>query len=173
MTYLRHSSRHIHHTVIKYLREQLTTLKWIGPANATPFGATPVELYANHPPEWKQDQRLQAGKVAITLGDEVMSTLEEVGGPLSSVEIPIFVDIYMDDESIALALALDVRDIFNGRIPGSVRALPVLDFIEQPPTPVPDWRIEFDDITRVRPDDAINWQVVKVTALTYFQEQNP
>lgn len=173
MTYLRHSTRHVHHTVIKYLREQLTALNWIGSEETTPFGATPVELFTVHPPEWKQDQKLQAGKVAITLGNEVMSTLEEMGGPLTSVEIPIFVDIYMDDESIALALALDVRDIFHGRLPDSVRWLPVLDFAESPPTAVEGWTLEFDDITRVRPDDSIVWQVVKVTALTYFPEVNP
>lgn len=171
--YLRHSARHVHHTVLEYLREQLTTLKWIGPPETTPFGATPVDLSATHPPEWRQDQKLQAGKVAVTLGDELGSDLEELGGPLSSVEHPIFVDIYMDDESIALALALDVRDIFYGRIAGSRRWLPILDFSQSPPTEVPNWHLEFEDITRVRPDDATAWQVVKVTATTFFHEVVP
>jgi hypothetical protein len=170
MAQLRHSSRHIHQTVVKYLREQLTALGWIGPADATPFGATPVDLLTSHPPEWQQEKRLQAGKVAITLGDEIMPDLEELGGPLSSVEHPIFVDIFMDDESIALALALDVRDIFHGRVPGSKRYLDVLDFTTAPPTPVDGWLLEFDDITRVRPDNAINWQVVKATAVAYYPE---
>lgn len=173
MTYLRHSSRHVHHTVATYLREHLTTLGWIGPSESTPFGATPVELRTSHPPEWQESSRLEAGTVAVTLGDEDAAILEEMGGPLASVEHPIFVDIFMDNEAIALALALDVRDLFYGRLPGSVRSLPVRDFSYDPPISVVGWLLEFDDITRVRPDTASNWQVVKCTAVTYFAEVVP
>jgi hypothetical protein len=173
MAHLRHSSRHVHATVVRYVRAQLTTLGWIGPEEATPFGATPVELISAHPPEWDETSRLEAGTVAVTLGDERMPDLEELGGPLSTVEHPIFVDIFMDNESIALALALDVRDIFLGRLAGTQRWLPVLDFTQTPPAEVDGWHIEFEDITRVRPEGQTNWQVVKVTALTHFLEVIP
>lgn len=173
MVYLRHSSRHVHQTVATYLREHLTALGWIGPPESTPFGATPVQLRTSHPPEWNEDSRLEAGTVAVTLGDEASAMLEEMGGRLSSVEHPIFVDIFMDNEAIALALALDVRDLFYGRLPGAACALPVRDFTYDPPTPVENWMLEFEDITRVRPDTFPNWQVVKVTAVTYFPEVNP
>lgn len=173
MTYLRHSARHVHQTVASYLREHLTSLGWIGPPESTPFGATPVRLRTSHPPEWKEESRLEAGTIAVTLGDENAALLEELGGPLSSVEHPIFVDIFMDNEAITLALALDVRDLFHGRLPGSARWLSVLDFTYDPPTPVAGWALEFDDITRVRPETASNWQIVKTTAVTYFPEIGP
>jgi len=123
VTYLRHSTRHIHHTVVEYIREQLRELKWMTEGQ-TPFGATPVEIITAHPKEWETTARLEAGTVAITLGDESMPDLEESGGPLYSMDVPIFIDVFSDNESITLALALDIRDILLGRLTGSTRLEP-------------------------------------------------
>lgn len=165
MTYLRHAARHIHHTVADHIETRLDSLGWTSAA-ATPFGATPVSVKrtAGHAKD------ITAGQVRISLGDEYMPQEQEMGGPLTRQDVPLFVDIFMDREAIALALACDVRDICLGRLGGGTRFLPVINQVND--TAVPGWQIELDDVIRVRPDHALplSWQVVKVTASTYFPE---
>lgn len=172
MVFLRHAARHVHYTVANAIEGAMTTMHWSDPA-ATPLGATPLR-YVREPPlsggRTLGVEKVSAGLVTITMGDEPPPVEEELGGPLSSQEYPIFVDIFMGTDGEATAVASDVRDILLGRFPGTKRIIPVVDQVTQ--TPVDGWKIELDDVERARPQHnfQIHWQVVKVTATTYFQE---
>jgi hypothetical protein len=170
MAYLRHASRHVHHTVANYIADNLATLGWTV-EGSVPFDSPVVKI-------WKSsaiiagglDRNVVPGTVAINLGNEPMSDPEELGGPLSSQEYPIFADVFQDKESTCLALANDIKDIVMGRLPGTRRGMPVIN--QMTALAEPGWWIELEDIERVKPESnfALHWQVVKVTATTYFNE---
>ena len=170
MTYLRHASRHVHHSVADYLQAQLEELGWTDP-DATPFGATPVTLIRTPAiVGGALTEKITAGTVAITLGDEYGPDIEELGGPLHSQDYPLFVDVFQATSAEALALASDIRDIFLARLPGTQRWLDVTNQIND--QVVPGWKLEFEDIERVQPETVmpLRWQVIKVTAVAYFPE---
>lgn len=170
MTYLRHASRHVHHTVANYIAEQLTALNWMDEAN-TPFGAIPVRIMKTPSVIGGQlADNVTAGVVSITLGDESNPDPEELGGALFSQEYPIFIDIFQDSYAVALSLANDVRDILLGRLPDTQRWLDVVN--QTNAQVVPGWKLELEDVERVSPETVmpLRWQVVKVTAVAYFPE---
>lgn len=168
--YLRHSSRHVHESICVYLDSLLTDLGWTV-EGSVPFGAEPVTILRQLPDNWNPEEApLENGTVAITLGDDPDARNEELGGALASMEIPIFVDIYYTEPSESVSLALDVRDIFCGRLPGSKRFLAVTNFASYPAVEAPGYQLEFEDVTRERPTNRIGWQVVKVTAKLFFPE---
>lgn len=171
MTWLRHAARHVHHSAADYLQAQLEALDWMDP-DETPFGAPPVKIRrtAGILGNKLADDKVVAGTVAITLGSEVAPDEQELGGPLSAQEYPLFIDIFQDSDAAVVSLATDVRDIFMGRMPNSQRWLPVTNQITG--AVVPGWKLEFEDIERVTPDATLplHWQVVKVTATAFFPE---
>lgn len=167
---MRYSSRSIHQSVANELTDQLGAIGWTSEGQ-TPFGAPKLRITTHTPRPHQTDQAsISAGAVVITLGDNIDADPQEMGGPLSMIEYPIFVDIYMDKDAHALAVAQDVTDIFAGRVPGTSRFLPVIDLTTG--YAAPGWLIELTDIERTRPvhDLKVHWQVVKVTASTYFPE---
>lgn len=173
MSWLRHAGRHVHHTAANYLATQLGDLGWLDDDVANrPFGGTQVAIRTVPAinDEGKVVDGVGSGTVAITLGDELAPLLQEVGGPLSTQAYPLFVDCFHDTEETTLALATDVRDIFLGRLPGAATSLAVVNQASQ--VVEPGWMMEFEDVERTRPETRIqlHWQVVKVTADTYFQE---
>jgi hypothetical protein len=168
MTWLRFAPRHIHGTVCDYLTERLDELGWTD--STPPLGAPQVRIQTFMPPE-SELQHVTAGLCAISMGDEIDAIEEELGGPLHSQEYPIFVDVFMEKEAHALSLATDIRDCFRGRLTNTVRSMPVMDQTQDPPTAVPGWRMEFQDIQRERIDRLpIFWHSVKLTAFVEFQE---
>lgn len=172
MTWLRHAPRHVHHTAVNYLTDRLDALGWTDDdVTNRPFGGTQVRI--SDKPAINEDgpvEGVSAGLVAMTLGDQDFPEMLEMGGALANQNYPFFVDCFHDTEETTLALASDVFDIFMGRLDGCQRYLDVVNQITA--TPVSGWQMEFEDITRVRPDTKIklHWQVVKVTAETKFLE---
>jgi len=177
MTFLRHSSRHVHHTVADHVEAGLAALSWTNAAT-TPFGS-PVVTFdrtrsaADFLVPGVTPSGLKAGLVCITLGNEFQPDPEEMGSGLHVVELPIFVDVFMDVDAHAQTLAEDARDIFLGRQAfWPKRFIPVVN--QATSTAVPGWSIEFDDVERDRPEHsfALAWQVVKATAMVRYQEVN-
>lgn len=165
--YLRHSTRHLHRTVYDYLNTELTALGWTV-ADSVPFNAPVVRMQETLPDEWDQASVLEPGTVAVTLGDENATQGQELGGPLGLIEVPIFIDCFMDTDSTALALALDVRDIFTGRIGTARRYKPVNNYNVTPEVEATGYSVEFDDVVRDRVKN--KWHVVKLTAQMYFPD---
>lgn len=171
MAFLRHAVRHVHHTVANHIQTQLGVLNWTTEGNV-PFDSPVVKIRRTAAIiGGTLGAQTTAGTVAITVGTEFAPDPEELGGPLSSQEYPIFIDVFQDHESTTLALATDIKDIVLGRFPGTSRYLPVID--QGTATPVPGWLLELDDVERVEPEYnfALFWQVVKVTATAYFPEE--
>lgn len=164
---LRHSTRHLHRTVFDYLNDQLTAMGWTVEGDV-PFNAPVVTLQDVLPDEWDEASVLEPGTVALTLGDEDAALNQEMGGPLALIQVPFFVDCFMDTDSTALALALDIRDIFTGRAPGSVRFLDVINYNPDTPQVAVGYTVEFDDVIRQRVKKS--WHVVKITAMLYFPD---
>lgn len=164
-TYLRHSSRHAHQTLVDYVKNQLGTLDWTNAGNV-PFGAPVVTVNSDFPDEWDESSVLEPGTVIVTLGDE-HATVEEELGPLASISLPFFIDCFMDTDSVALALSLDIRDVLCGRLSGSSVYQIVKNYNEDIPADSA-YQMEFEDVVRdrVRP----KWHVVKVTAVMYFND---
>lgn len=170
MTFLRHAPRHIQRTIFDYLTGQLTDLHWLT-AGQTPFGLAVPEILVGRPFIGGQlDNKIKPPMVAISMGNEMPPALEELGGPLSTQEYPIFCDVFMDEEGAAMALAADVRDAFLGRHATSTTSIPVVNQITG--DPVENWRIYFEDIERVAPEHTfpLAWNSVHVTANVYFPE---
>jgi hypothetical protein len=171
--HLRHATRHVHATVLNIVREQLTTLGWTQ-ESTLPFGPK----YANvvrfiDSPAIAGDRLadgIEPGIVACTVGPEQPPDSEEIGGPLTRQDYPIFFDVFQGSYSATTALANDIRDILLGRFPGTRRHIGVIDQTDN--TRVPGWTCELTDVTLVRPEIRLplHWQVVKVTAEVYFPE---
>lgn len=181
MTWLRHGGRHVQGTVQAYLRECLVELGWANddPADTStdslPFGPEQASLVRirNTPAvttDGSLSENVTAGVLSITVGDENESLMEELGGPLASQEYPLFFDVFQDTYGTALALATDVKDILMGRLPDTVRSMPVRNMANG--AVVSGWMIELDDVIRVQPEHKfpLHWQVVKATATVYFPE---
>ncbi len=165
--YLRHSTRHLHKTLFDYLSDQLATMGWTVDGSV-PFNAPVVTLHEVMPDEWEEASVLEPGTVAITLGDEDAALNQELGGPLATIEVPFFVDCFMDTPGTTLALALDIRDIFCGRTSGSLRIMNVTNYNPSSPTSAPGYTVEFEDVVREKIKK--NWEVVKFTACMYFPD---
>lgn len=171
MTFLRHAPRHVHQSVVLYIWDQLTQLGWVNTTGSGPFGLPSIKLIESRPFIGGQlDNKITPGTVAITMGNEMSPDLEELGGPLSTQEYPIFCDVFMDGEGAAMALASDIRDAFLGRHATSKRVVPVINQITG--TVEPDWKINFENIQRIAPEHTfpLSWHSVHVTAETNFME---
>lgn len=170
MTYLRHAPRHVQRTVYDYVHEQLADLKWFT-AGETPFGLAVPQISVGRPfIGSKLDNKVNPPMVTISMGNEMPPDLEELGGPLSTQEYPIFCDVFMDEEGAAVALASDIRDAFLGRHATSKTSIPVVNQITG--EPVQNWRIYFEDVERVAAEHTfpLAWNSVHVTANVYFPE---
>ncbi len=166
--YLRHSTRHLHRTMFDYLSSQLELMKWTVDGE-TPFSVDPVVLQDVLPQEFEEESQLVPGTVAVTLGDEADALNQELGGPLAMIEVPFFVDVFMDTPGTTLALALDIRDALCGRTTGSSRYHNVINYnTAGEPSIAPGYTVEVEDVTRVSPKK--NWETVKFTCLMYFQD---
>ena len=171
MSYLRHASRHVFHTVAARIETAIGELGWTSADEAErPFGVDRVAVRRHTPVTGENGDGFKPYVLAITLGSEAMPEEQELGNGVSMQEYPIFCDILMPNDALAVTLASDVRDLCLGRMTGYRRAFPVIDQITQ--AAVPDWRIELDDIERTRPDVdlPLAWQVVKLTAQVHFPE---
>lgn len=163
---LRHSTRHLHKSLFQYLSTALTANGWVeGDIN---FGCPPVILEDVLPEEWDEESILKPGTMAITVGDETGALGQELGGPLAMIQIPFFVDVFMDTPGTTLALALDVRDILCGRLAGSTRYPVLYNYNPSTPIPAAGYSVEIEDV--LRQNVKKNWEVVKFTACMYFPD---
>jgi hypothetical protein len=165
--FLRHSTRHLHKSLFDYLEARLDDLKWTI-SGEVPFGCPPVIMQDVLPEEWDEESVLVPGTLALTIGDEARSLGQELGGPLAMIEVPFFVDVFMDTPGTTLALALDVRDILCGRTKNSTRYPTMYNYNMDPEVQAPGFSIEIEDV--FRSNIKRNWEVVKFTAVMYFQD---
>ena len=163
---LRFRPRHVQQTLYDHLEAQLTTLGWMTVGG---FKSVPVNLQEQLPEE-KPGVPVAANTVVLSLAGEDEQVEEELGAGLASVGMPVTVDIYGENQSIALSIAADVVDIWRGQVTGTARTLALYDYTSSPRQVVVDELIELEDVTRTKPpatDLRRFWQQVNATARVY------
>jgi hypothetical protein len=171
VSFPRHSSRHIHAALVDRVTAGLTSLDWIGPADAVPFGGNSLKVKDTRPFVGERlAQSIEVGDVVISAATEQPATLEEIGGPLASMELPFFIDCFMDSVAECAALTTDIRDLLCGRVDGFARFMPFID--KATGQLVPGWTLELDDVERAVPEHNLptEWQSVHVTVVATFNE---
>lgn len=167
MTELRFRQRHVRQTIADYIQAGLTDLGWVdAPVN---FGATPLTFQEIDAEETVQGQQVAPNTVSTTLGDEPDDETYELGGGLESVDLPVFIDIYAENHSLAVSIASDVKRLLKHK------ATPVVDYTGTPTASATEY-IEFESVIGPeRPPASIgatefkrHWRVVKAIAVVYF-----
>lgn len=127
MAYIRGQERLVYQTLGWYLLEQLDALHWFDVQ--APFNATgPLTLLDYVPAKHAE---LQPNTLALTQGPELTDEDGEIGnasGGLFITPMVFFVDIYGESQGIAKALSSDVKAILKGRLPGTKRFMPLIDY---------------------------------------------
>jgi len=161
---IRFRSRHLHATLAHLLRTELAALGWMN----TPavFGAAPVTVVDYQPDE--RGEPIARNTVAVTIGDVGQDEDEELGGGLRSAWYPMFVDIYMQESALSIAMADDLRDILDDRV------LPVVNQITGEPFEGVTVRVE-EVIGPERPQANIgaeafkkNWRIIRAGLRLYY-----
>lgn len=168
MTTLRFRQRHVHRTIAAYIESALAELGWVVPP--VNFGTVPVTFIEIQPDE--NGEKVAPNTVAITLGDEPADEDLEMGNGLQGLDLPVFVDIYGVEQSVAVSIASDVKSVLKNAV------IPLYDYTGAPPV-VTDDLIEFEDVTgpekpavaREASDFRKYWRVVKAIAHVEFVEQ--
>lgn len=165
---MRHLSRHLQATLEDHVEAWLTGLGWLDPD--PPFGALPVKFQRKRPDEHLLES-LTPNLVTVSFGRQADDEEEELGGGLVSQEHLMFVDVYGENEGIALALSEDIRDLLVGRAPGTSRFVRLMNQMQAVPTPVLGYTIELQDVARepaTRPLANTSWHVVSCSAVAYM-----
>lgn len=171
---LRFRYRHVHRTVASYVEAELRALGWRTAADVTAGGAVlfgaSAFTYLNYTPE-ENGVAVVANTVCITLGDEPSASDEELGDGLRSLRYPVFVDVYGDNQAIALSVASDAKTLFEDRY------MPVTDFTGGDPGVASPEYLEFDkdDALLLRPATSLvatdfrrHWRIVKAMATVHY-----
>ncbi len=109
---IRHSSRHLHATFYNHTKAKLAELGWVSaPVN---FGTSPVTIIDYQPEE--RNEAVKHNTVAVTLGDFNADEDEELGakgGGLRSALYSVYIDVYMNEQALSLAICDDIRDVYE------------------------------------------------------------
>jgi hypothetical protein len=162
----RFRQRHVHKTLVDYLRNGLVDRGWVTPP--INFGTTPVTFMEAQPEEG--GIRVPPNTVAITIGDEAEDLDEEMGAGLQSCAYALFVDIYGADNSSAVSIASDIKDLLKNMY------LPLRDYTTVSGGAPTEHMIELEDVTVERATTSTGaidkrfWRIVKAMAVLYFVE---
>jgi len=169
MAIIRHKQRLVHKQLVDVLQAGLAEMGWVN--EPVLFAATPVTLVDYQPEE--RGKPIAPNTVAISMGDEQDDAGAELGsamGGLQSVEIPLFVDIYGEQQAISIALGADVKYLLKNKV------MPLLGWDGAPTGAT----LEIDDVFGPETPGEANtagaenfkrhWRVVKARTITYFNE---
>jgi hypothetical protein len=164
---IRFRSRHLHATFVDYVRAGLDERGWItAPIN---FGARPITLIDYQPDD--RNTPIQHNTVSVSLGDYDQDEDEELGaalGGLRSALYQVFIDVYMQEQALSLAICDDLRDMFQDEYVTLINQITM--------TPVQHTLIEVDAV--VGPDkpsagaaDQFRkyWRTMRIDGRLFFQ----
>lgn len=164
MTYFRHAERHIQFGVEQRVKAILDDCGWLPGSPAVPFGESAVDLVFKRLDD-RELRTVKGNMVAVVFGDRSTDKELELGGSLSEFSTLFWLNVVAERDAVALAIASDLIDGLSGRNPAFSRFLPVQDYTSTVPVFMPNWRAEFTEIVRQRPqvtDWRKAWQVVEV-----------
>lgn len=160
---IRHFGRHLYQSVFDHVDQALADLGWKDPGG---FKENVVRTQNYVPEEGQGTSQLQPNLVAVTMLEEGEETPEEMGDVRVSLDVVFTVDIYGENQAVALAIAEDVKDVLRGRLERR-RIIPVYDYSTTPaPTLLDGVLAENEDVVRLpsqRTELRRQWQVVRWT----------
>jgi hypothetical protein len=172
--FIRSQERMVYQTVMDYLESNMASLGWMATDVETlPFGATAPITWMETTPDPKLGP-IVANSIAFSEGDVPDDTDLEMGanlGGLWSVDHTFFIDIYGESQGVAQALSSDLRAILTGRLPGTARYQPLMDYSVVPAVAAAGHLLHFEDVEITRPvaqPSKLRWEVVKATAVHEF-----
>lgn len=161
--HIRHASRHVQESVSSMLVNFLAEYDWTG--DTPPYGAKPFTVQLRQP-EGSDLQAVEANTVFIGFGDETSARDRQLGGGLLEREFVLFVDIFGEKQTIALACASDIKDRLEGLFGGTAYLRPT---DQATGLPLPGYVGEFEDVVRdVGTGSKVAWQTVKATLTLTF-----
>jgi len=165
---LRFAVRHVYMTIYEHTVLKMQDLGWTDVGGV--FGSKPV-TYQQYPIMGSRDEsKLEPNVVAISIGVEDPPRDLELGGYMRSQNVSLFAEVYGENTAIALSIASDLRDIWEGRY-GKL-FLPIMDYTAQPPAVVPGWELELGATSRGEVEARFYYQIVRSAAeLIYNDEQ--
>ena len=174
---MRWPTRQLQASIEKHLREGMTALGWF--TDPPQHTADPVVWDPEHDTEG-----LVAGGgpqasnlIGLSVGDVPDTRPQEIGQGLVLVSVPVFLDVYGENRSVALNIGDDLQGILTGEVWSPSRFIPFHDFTTDPPTLVTDRAIEARLVEAVWPGTGSGlqyaewrrrWRVVRFTADVYF-----
>lgn len=172
---MRHFSRHLHATIQNDVEAYLRETGWLPPLVPDPdfvtlLGALPVDFQRQRPDE-SMLKVLKPNLVAVSFGGQTDDTDEQLGGGLVSHEHVVYVDVYAENDAVAVALAEDVRDLMSGR----VRSRYFRPVDQNTMTPVLGYLCEYSEVFREPADRElpnVRWQVVRGAVLVELPGEN-
>lgn len=169
MTAIRFKHRVIHQALYNLVASGLTDLGWVN--NPVNFSTTALTFLDYQPDE--RGKAIALNTIAISTGDEGEDLGEELGsdfGGLQSVSIPVFVDIYGEEQAISVAIGSDVKSIlknysgpllsYDSTDTGAQLTIEQVLGPERPPAAASAGGENFKRY----------WRVVKAMSVTYFNE---
>lgn len=160
---VRFATRFIKASVVDVVEQFLDAYGWTGVT--PPFGTQPVEVRRTSPDPTGL-RSLSGNVVFVSFGDEDDLRPMQLGGGMVRQDYVLFVDVVAVDETIADALASEIKDRLSGLFGGSRYLRPV-----NPGTGVqlPGYLGEFVDVAKHNPDgERRNWVTVSCTLSVDF-----
>lgn len=166
---IRFKHRIIHQALYNMVQDGLTDLGWVNdPVNFATTGLT----FVDYQPD-ERGRAIALNTIAITTGDEGEDLGEELGsdmGGLQSVSIPVFVDIYGEEQAISVAIGNDVKSILKNFVGPLLSydntdtgAQLTIEEVLGPERPLAASSAGGENFKRY-------WRVVKAMSVTYFNE---
>lgn len=180
---MRWPTRQMQASVALHLKTALTDLGWL--ADVPTLTEYPVRWDADHDAEGLVSAGGPQGEnvIGLSLGDTPENREEEMGDGLLSVSVPVFLDIYGENRSIALNISDDIMAILQGQLWTPSRYIPLYDHSQDPPVLVTDRALEArlpearwpsgGATGQAVPEWRRRWRVVSFTATTYFNSERP
>jgi hypothetical protein len=163
---MRHRQRHVHATILKHVKDTLTTLGWVNsPVN---FGTTPVSFLDYEPLEAGETPDLNT--VAVSMGDQGADEAYELGGGLVRVDYTVFCDVWGANIPIGVAIAEDIKDALTEKV------IALRDFTTNAAGVATSDSLEFEMVvvevipTATTTLDKRTWRSVKATAVCYYAD---
>lgn len=163
MTHVRFASRFVRETLVGVVDAFLRAYNWCGPV--VPFGAKPVTL-VRRTPKPTDLVPIDGNMVFVSFGPESDHVNTELGSGLLRIEHIFFIDVVGESETIAYAIASDIKDRMTGLFGGTRWVCPV---DPQTGLGLPGYIGELTDVIQESPNgDNHNWISIKATYLLDF-----
>lgn len=161
---MRHRQRHVHKTILEYVRTGLTAYGWM--TDPAPFGGPKVTLIDYEP--ISAGETPEFNTVAVSIGNQGEDKPFELGAGLYETRYAMFVDVFPTNEAVGVALAEDLKDLLSEEV------ITLRDWTHNPAGDLTTDQIEFEYVlvevipTATTTVDKRSWRSVKATACLYF-----